>query len=122
MFVEKYKSNLTWKETKYLTESKWQISNKCCKCKVHKCKSVQEAIALANDDHIEIYQPDDLKGIPVIAGPERYIETLLKPIVPQLITYIKYACESWQILTQVFNLWQRHIFLWYRELAHVSTY
>ena len=55
LFVEKYKSNLTSKETKYLTDSKWQSSNICCACKVQKCKSVQEAIALANDDYIEIY-------------------------------------------------------------------
>ena len=73
LFVKKYKSNLTSKETKYLTDSKWQSSNVCCTYKVQKCKSVQEAIALANDDYIEIYQPDDLKGIPIIAGPERYI-------------------------------------------------
>ena len=25
---------------------------------------------LANDDYIEIYQPDDLKGRPIISGPE----------------------------------------------------
>ena len=33
--------------------------------KIHKCKSVQKAIALADDDYIEIYQPDDLKGRPI---------------------------------------------------------
>ena len=38
--------------------------------KIHKCKSIQEAIVLANDDYIEIYQPDDLKGRPIISGPE----------------------------------------------------
>ena len=27
--------------------------------KTHKFKSIQEAIPLANDDYIEIYQPDD---------------------------------------------------------------
>ena len=30
------------------------------KPKIHNCKSPQEAIALANDEYIEIYQPDDL--------------------------------------------------------------
>ena len=70
--------------------------------KIHKCKSIQEAIVLANDDYIEIYQPDDLKGRPIISGPESptqrlscIIETLLKPIVPHLITYIK---DDWEFI------------------------
>ena len=65
--------------------------------KIHKCKSIQEAIALANDDYIEIYEPDDLKRRPIISGSESstqrlscIIETLLNPIVPHLIPYIKH--------------------------------
>ena len=68
--------------------------------KIQICKWIQEAIALANDDYIEIYQPDDLKGIPIISGPESStqrlsctIETLLNPIVPHLITYINHDWE-----------------------------
>ena len=87
MLVEKYKSNLTSKEIKYLTDFKWQSSNIYCTPKIHKCKSIQEAIVLANDDYIEIYQPDDLKGRPIISGPEIptqrlscITETLLKPL------------------------------------------
>ena len=52
-------------------------------------KSVQETIAVTNDDYIEISQPEDLKGRPIIPGPEGptqrlscIIETLLKPIAP----------------------------------------
>ena len=102
LLVEKYKSNLTSKEIKYLTDFKWQSSNIYCTPKIHKCKSIQEAIVLANDDYIEIYQPDDLKGRPIISGPESptqrlscIIETLLKPIVPHLITYIK---DDWKFI------------------------
>ena len=40
------------------------------KCNVKKCKSIQDAIVLANEDYIEIYQPDGLKGRPIISGPE----------------------------------------------------
>ena len=64
--------------------------------KIYKCKSIQEVIVLANDDYIEIYQPDDLKERQIISGPESptqrlicIVELLLKPIVPHLITYIK---------------------------------
>ena len=110
LLVEKYKSNLTSKEIKYLTDFKWQSSNIYCTPKIHKCKSIQEAIVLANDDYIEIYQPDDLKGRPIISGPESptqrlscIIETLLKPIVPHLITYIKDDWEFIQFLPRSLN-------------------
>ena len=39
LLVEKYKSNLTSKEIKYLTGFKWQSSNIYCTPKTHKCKS-----------------------------------------------------------------------------------
>ena len=64
-----------------------------CTSKIHKFKSVQEAIVLANDDYIEIKQPNDLKGRPIISGPQSpiqrlscIIETLLKSVVPHVIT------------------------------------
>ena len=73
------------------------ISNIYCTVKIRKCKSIQEAIVLANDDYTEIYQPDDLKGRALVSGPEGptqrlscIIEMLLNPIVPHLITYIKH--------------------------------
>ena len=64
--------------------------------KTHKCSSVQEAIALTNDDYTEIYQLDSSIGRSIMSGPESLtqrpsciIETLLKPIATHLITYIK---------------------------------
>ena len=57
---------------------------------------------LANDDYIEIYQQDDVKSRPIISGSESpaqrlscIIETLLKPIVPHLINYIK---DDWEFI------------------------
>ena len=71
--------------------------------KIHNCKSIQEAIVLANDDYIEIYQPDDLKGRPIISDPESptqrlscIVQLVLKPIVPHLITCIK---DGWEFTT-----------------------
>ena len=94
--MSKYKSNLTSKEIKYLTEFKWQSSNIYCTPKIHKCKSLQEVAVQASDKYIETYQLDDLKGRPIISGSESptqrlccIIETLLKPINFHLITYIK---------------------------------
>ena len=51
---------------------------------------------------LEIYQPDDLKGRPIISGPESpsqrlscILKMLLKPIVPHLITYMK---DDWEYI------------------------
>ena len=81
---------------------KWHSSNIYCTPKIHKCKSIQEAIVLANDDYINIYQRDDLKGRLIISSSESptqrlscIIEKLLKPIVPQLITCIK---DDWEFI------------------------
>ena len=100
--VEKYKSNLTKREVNYLTNFKWQSSNIYCTPKVHKCKTIQEAIALSTDDYIEVFQPEDLKARPIISSPENppqrlncLIENLLKPIVPCLTTYVK---DGWEFL------------------------
>ena len=100
--AEKYKSNLTKREVDYLTNFKRQSSNIYCSPKLHKCKTIQEAIALSTDDYIEVFQPEDLKARPIISGPESptqrlscLIENLLKPIVPFLTTYVK---EDWDFL------------------------
>ena len=91
--VEKYRSNLTKREVDYLTNFKWQSSNIYCTPKIHKCKTIQEAIALSTNDYIEVFQPEDLKARPIIPGPESptqrfscLIENLLKLIVPCLTT------------------------------------
>ena len=70
LLVEKYKSNLTSKEIKYLTDFKRQCSNIYCTTKIHKWKSIEEAIVLANNDYVEVYQPDDLKERSMVSDPE----------------------------------------------------
>ena len=100
--AEKCRSNLTKRKVDYLTNFKWQSSNIYCSPKVHKCKTIQEAIAILTDDYIETFQPEDLKARPIISGPESptqrlscLIENLLQPIVPFLTTYVK---EDWDFL------------------------
>lgn len=100
LLVKKYKSNLTSKAIKYLPNFKWQSFILYCTPNIRKCKSIQEAIALSNDDYIEIYQIDDLNRRLIISGTESpnqclscIKEMLLKPIVPHLITYIKVDWE-----------------------------
>ena len=45
--LEKYITNLTKRKVDYLTNFKWQSSNIYCTQKLHKYKTIQEAIALA---------------------------------------------------------------------------
>ena len=56
------------KKIKYLPDFKWQSPSIYFTPKIHKCESNQKPAALANDDYIDIYQPDDLKGRPIISG------------------------------------------------------
>ena len=65
--------------------------------KTHQCKSIEEAI-LENDSDttIDVLKLDDLKGRPVIVGPNNptqaltsLIENIPKPIVPCLTSYVK---------------------------------
>ena len=51
---------------------------------------------------LEIYQPDDLKGRPIVSGPESpnqrlswIVKMLLKPVVPHLVTCIK---DDWELI------------------------
>ena len=45
-----------------------------CTAKIYKCKTIQEAIAISNDDHIEIFQSEDLKARPIVSGLESPIQ------------------------------------------------
>ena len=86
--------------------------NKFCKCspKVHKCKTIQEEIALSTQNYIEVFLPEDLKARPIISDTESptqrlscLIENLLKPIVPCLITYVKHDWDFLQFLPSSLN-------------------
>ena len=94
----------------YLTNSKWQSSNIYCTPKVHKCKTIQEAIALSIDDYSEVFQSEDLKASLIISGPESpthrvscLIKNLLKPVVPCLATYVKDDWDFSRYLPSSFN-------------------
>ena len=74
--------------------------------KTHQCKSIEEAI-LENDSDttIDVLKPDDLKGRPVIVGPNNptqaltsLIENIPKPIVPCLTSYVK---DEWHFIKQL---------------------
>ena len=64
------RSNVTKREVDYLTSFKRQSPNIYSTPKVHKCKTILEAIGLSTDDYIEVFQPEDLKVRPIISVPK----------------------------------------------------
>ena len=104
--VDKCSSNLTQKEKEYVLNNTWKTSEFYCTIKTHKCKSIQEAILQNdNDTIINVLKPNDLKGRPIVAGPNSptqalssLIKEILKPIVPCLTTYVK---DDWHFIKQL---------------------
>ena len=75
-FVEKYRSDLINRVLDYLINCKWQGSNMYCTPKVRKIKSIQEMIAISNDNYIEAFQPEDLKVRPITSVPQSLTQHL----------------------------------------------
>ena len=67
-FVVQYETELTKKEISYLTHFEFKTSNLYCFLKVHKSKSVEQAMKTQESDVISVHAPDDLKIRLIIAG------------------------------------------------------
>ena len=101
--VEKHSSCLTSKEKEFLINDEWRTSEFYVLPKVHKSKSIIEAISKTNTDVInEVTDPPDLKGRPIVAGcstPTRglseLISKILKPLVETQKSYVK---DDWDVL------------------------
>ena len=104
--VDKYSSNLAKKEKKYVLNNTLKTSEFYCTIKTHKRKSIQAAILQNDNDSIKnVSHPNNLKGKPIVAGPNSQtqalsslIEKILKYILPCLTTYIKY---DWHLIKQL---------------------
>ena len=108
--MEKYRSNLTKREVDYLIKFKCPSSNTYCTAKVHKCKTIQEVMAIPNDDYIKVFQLEDLKERRIISGPESptqrlscLAENFLKPIVSCLTIYERYDWDFLRFLPNSLN-------------------
>ena len=73
--------------------------------KIHKSKEIIGKISSSNQEFVEMSPPTDLKGRPIVAGPvsptqrlSEFIDTLIKPIVSHLNTYIK---DDWDFLRKI---------------------
>lgn len=96
LLVEEHAKSLTDKEIAYLCDFTPKESNFYGLPKVHKSKTIQEAVTEQNTSFIEILRPDDLKLRPIVAGPEsatqrlsQFLDLILKPLCPTIPSYIK---------------------------------
>ena len=79
---------------KFILNSNWKSSNFYILPKVHKSKKIIEEISKSNNICANMQPPDDLKGIPIVGGPNSptqgisgLLEKILTPIVSSLKTY-----------------------------------
>ena len=101
--VDRHSSCLTKKEKEYMINEEWRTSELYVLPKVHKSKSIIEAISRARTDVInDVTDPEDLKGRPIVAGcstPTRglseLISKILKPLVESQKSYVK---DDWDVL------------------------
>ena len=103
--LEKHKTCLRPQEFSYIYNPEWKSSNIYVTPKVHKNKEIINACKTSNTDYIHMSVPPDLKGRPIIAGPEsptqrlsELLEKLLSPLVSSLKSYIK---DDWDFLRKL---------------------
>ena len=100
-----YEKELTTKEQQFIHDFPWKTSNFYILPKIHKSTEIIQAIARSDKDYIEMSPPDNLEGRPIVAGPasptqrlSEFLDTLLKPIVPTLSTYVK---DDWDFIRKI---------------------
>ncbi len=95
--VSEYKNNLTQNEIDYIKNFESKTSNIYGLPKVHKSKTIQDAIKSSDNDNIvEIKSPCDLKFRPIVAGPvcptsrlSSFVDILIKPLQQYTTSYVR---------------------------------
>ena len=93
---DKYEGCLTPSERKVILKEEWSESYFYILPKIHKSKAILDRIRELPSDYIQMPLPDDLKGRPingdvnsVTQGLSKLLEKILKPLVPQMKSFIK---------------------------------
>ncbi len=88
--------NLTPHEEKYLTNFEVKTSNFYGLPKIHKSRSVIEAVNATTTDFAECHNPEDLKFRPIVAGPacpthrlSNFVDILLRPYIKHVKSYVR---------------------------------
>ena len=94
--MKKHGKYLTKKEFTYITDFDWQICNIYVQPKIHKNKTIIDAMKRSKEGYLEMDTLQDLNARPIIAGPNaptqhfsELIEKIISPLVPHLKSYIK---------------------------------
>ena len=84
--TEKYRQQLTKKETDYLTKFNYKTSQLYGLPNVHKSEIIKSETESNPSEYIEVHQPNDLNMRPTVAGPScvtsrlsNFLDILLKP-------------------------------------------
>ena len=103
ILIDKYSHCLTQNEKDCIKNYQWKTSQLYVLPKIHKCKSILEALkTIKEGDILTLLDPEDLKARPIIAGcatPTKplseLLEKILKPIVETQKSFIK---DDWAYL------------------------
>ena len=93
---DEYEKCITVNERKVILKNDWSESQFYILPKIHKCRSILDHISTNHEEYVHIPFPTDLKGRPICGdvnsvthGLSRLMDKILKPLVPNLKTFIK---------------------------------
>ena len=103
--IEKHKHCLTSKERDFICNFEWKTSEFYVLPKIHKSKSIISAINTQDSVLINLQDPQDLKGRPIVAccsspikNLGKLIEKILKPLVKTQNTFV---LDDWDFLRKL---------------------
>ena len=85
--IKKHESCLTKNKLKYILNSNWKSSNFYVLWKIYKSKNIIKEINESNNICLNMQPPEDLKGRPIVGGPNSFTQGIS---VSCLKTYIKH--------------------------------
>lgn len=95
-FIKNHSGCFTSREFSYLNNFDWKSSNFYVLPKIHKSKIIHDLVEKSDSDIINVIDPPDLKGRPIVAGPMSpthrlclLLDRILKPLLCHIKSYIK---------------------------------
>lgn len=94
--VENHGGGLYKEEAVYLTNFKHDTSYFYGLPKIHKSKTITDAIKVQQAEYVTVFQPTDLKFRPIVGGPNsstqrlsHLLDLILKPVCPEVPSFIR---------------------------------
>ena len=103
--VERHKNCLTYKEREFICNFEWQTSEFYVLPKIHKSQSIISAIKEQNNIVVNLQDPMDLKGRPIVAccnSPIKHLSKLMELILKPLVkTQHTFVLDDWDFLRKL---------------------